>query len=229
MKPDVRDRLVLPLLIPLGLLGVLAAIAVGFGMLLLFNPMTISLMIAIVVSAGILAAFGMESAARPEEQTRPKRAVISLAIVAPLALGLLVAVDIIPVDARKMVDVEPFLAIPEDAPVVVARDLLFGLMDPETGEVDMDEQDFELPAEQDVAVVLINEDAGIDHDIWIYPIEDDEAQLDDPFFQGETFPGVGQRVYTFESPEAGTYFYNCSVHPGTMTGHIEFVDEPEEG
>jgi hypothetical protein len=126
VKPDVRDRLVLPLLIPLGLLGVLAAIALGFGMLLLFNPMTISLMIAIVVSAGILAAFGMESAARPEEQTRPKRAVISLAIVAPLALGLLVAVDIIPVDARKMVDVEPFLAIPEDAPVVVARDLLFG-------------------------------------------------------------------------------------------------------
>jgi plastocyanin len=232
MRPDVRDRLVLPLLIPLGLLAVLGLIAFGFGMLLLFNPMMVSVMIALVVAAGILAAFGLESSARPEEQTRAKRAVISMAVVAPLLVGLLVAVDVIPVDARRMVDVEPFVAVPEDAPVVVADNVEFGVRDPETGDIDFDDVQVTVVAAEGERAVIVFEnedDPGFPHDIDIYETEEgmDALSEEERIFDGEIIDPPARIVYEFEAPPAGTYPFHCSVHP-QMIGEVTFEEgEPE--
>jgi plastocyanin len=230
MKPDVRDRLVLPLLIPVGLLAVIALIAFGFGMLMLFNPMTISLTIAAVVAAGILAAMALEASSNPEEQTRVKRAVISLAVVGPILLGLLVAVDVIPVDAMKMVDVEPHIQIPEGAPVVVADNIEFGVLDPETDEVDWDNVEITIAAAagDDVAIVFQNEDApGTPHDIDIYETEEglEARDPDQLIFGGQIIDAPATIVYEFQAPDPGTYPFFCSVHPA-MRGTVTF-EEPE--
>lgn len=210
MKPDVRDRLFLPLIIPLGILGVIALAAFSFGMLLLFNPMSVSLTIAAVVAAGILGAFGLQSA-QQEELTRPKRMVIAGAVIAPLAVGVLVATDVIAVDAPKMAEVEPHFAVPEDAVEVVAEDIAF------------EPNEFALPADEVGHILFRNEDANVPHDVDIYPLADGEPDLEaEPVLDSEPFPGVAQRVLEVEPPEEpGEYYFYCSVHP-SMNGTVTF-------
>lgn len=212
MKPDVRDRLVLPLLIPLGIVAFIALVAGGFGMVLLFNPIQVSVVIAIVVAGGLLAAFGFASSQRPEEMNRAKRAVIASMVVAPLLVGGLVAVDVIPTSAQKVAHVECEFCVPEDAVEVVANGIRF------------DQDTIQLPESGEVSILFENEDAGIPHDVTIAPFDaGGEPLTDEPFFEGETFPGPDRRVYTFEAPEEpGTYFFWCSIHPQDMTGEAVF-------
>jgi plastocyanin len=212
MKPDVRDRAFLPFIIPIGLLLVIAAVVIGLALLFLYVPHSIGLVIITMLAGGILAAFALESSQPEEQMTRVKRAVISLTVVGPIAIGVLVAVDVIPVDAEKMIDyAQPHVVIPEGAPVIVAVDILF------------DPEEFTLDAEQEMSVVVLdNQDAGIPHDLDIYPFGDDgEADLDaEPILQTDPFPGAATEVYEFETPEPGEYFFYCSVHPSTMTGTV---------
>lgn len=211
MKPDVRDRLVLPLLVPLGLLAAVAVTAVAFGMILFFNPITVSLTIAIVVAGSILAAFGLASAARADELTRAKRAVIVLAGVAPLLIGALTATDILPVDAVKVAHGECEFCIPEDAVEVVAEGIAF-----EQGTI-------ELPAAEEVSILFINRDQGIPHNVYIFALSQGQPVKTDPVFAGETFNGLAQRVYTFEAPEEpGEFYFECTVHPNEMFGTAVF-------
>ncbi|MDP9021213.1 MAG: cupredoxin domain-containing protein [Actinomycetota bacterium] len=212
MKPDVRDRLVLPLLVPLGLLAIVAITAVLFGMILFFNPIEVSLTIATVVAAGILAAFGIANARR-EELTRAKRMVIVFAGVLPLLVGGLVAVGAIPLaeGVVRVADRECHFCIPEDAVEVVAEG------------VEFEQDEITLPADdEEVAILFINNDQNIPHNVYIYPIHQEEPLLDEPIFEGETFNGVDQRVYQFPPPDPGTYYFNCSVHPQQMTGTVVF-------
>lgn len=212
MKPDVRDRLVLPLLIPLGVVAFIALVAGVFGMVLLFNPIQVSLVIAIVVAGGILAAFGLASSQRPEELNRSKRAVIASTVVAPLLVGGLVAVDVIPTSAEKVAHTECLYCIPEDAVRVVARNIEF------------EQEMLELPGSGDVSILFENEDVAVEHNVAIAPFgADGEPLRDEPIFDGEIFPGPDRQVYTFPAPEeSGTYFFWCVVHPQQMTGEVVF-------
>jgi plastocyanin len=209
MKPDVRDRLVLPILIPVGLLAVIGLAAVGFGMLLLFNPIEVSLVLAIVVAGAILAAFGLASSQSERDLTRSKRAVIVLAGVAPILVAALVATDVLATTAPKVAERECEYCIPEDAVRVVAEGIEF------------EQDEIALPAGEEASILFINQDQGIDHNVAIYPFQGEEPLLDQPVFEGEIFPGAAQRVYNFETPaEPGTYYFNCVVHPAQMTGQV---------
>lgn len=213
MKPDVRDRLVLPLLIPIGLLVVVALVAVGFGALLFFNPMTVSLTIATVVAAAILGAFGLASAQRAEELTTAKRAVISLAGILPLAVGAAVATGAIDTTDERVADRECEFCVPEDALRLVAENIQF-----------LDRQ-IELPAEGEVSILFVNQDAAVPHNVAVYPQQEaEQPDFDNPVFVGEIFNGIDELVYTFEAPSEGTFFFRCDVHPSTMTGSVVFGD-----
>ncbi len=214
MNSDVRDRLVLPILIPVGLLVIIAAVATGFGMLLLFNPMAVSLMIAIVVSLGIIVTVALATAQTERALTKARLGLLVFAASTPVIIGFLVATDIMPTTSEKVVQRECEFCVPEDAVLVVARNLEF------------EQRVIELPAEGDVSILFINEDAGIPHNVAIYP-EDNSGEpiLSSPIFVGATFNGVDQQVYTFQAPaETGTYYYRCDVHPA-MQGEALF-DEP---
>ncbi|MFN2555516.1 MAG: hypothetical protein ABR592_01355 [Nitriliruptorales bacterium] len=211
MNSDVRDRLVLPILIPIGLLVIIAVLAAGFGMLLLFNPMAVSLMIAIVVSLGIIVAVALATSQTERALTKAKRGLLVFAAATPIMIGVLVATDVITTTSEKVVQRECEFCVPEDAVRVVARNLEF-------------EQRFiDLPAEGEVSILFINEDAGIPHNVAIYPQDDSgEPVLSSPLFVGATFNGVDQEVYTLQAPaESDTYFYRCDVHP-QMQGEAVF-------
>lgn len=211
MKPDVRDRLFLPIVVPVGLLAVIALVAVGFGMLLYFNPMTVSLTIAVVVSAAILAAFGLASSKSESDLTNAKRSVIALAGVLPLGVGALVAGGVIETTDERVAERECHYCVPEDAVEIVAMNIEF------------EPQEVTLPAEGEVSILFRNQDRNIPHNVAIYPESEEQPATDQPVFKGEVFDGVDQMVYTFEAPDeqTGTYYFMCDVHP-QMLGTVVF-------
>lgn len=213
MKRDVRDRLVLPLLVPVGLLLLIATVAVGLGMLLLFNPMPVSVMIAIVVAAAIIGGFALALSRSEGELDNVKRSVIAFAGIAPLIVGALVATGVLDTADTKVIERECHFCVPEDAVEVIAENILFS---PEEIAFPQAEEGSE------VSIFFTNEDQGIPHNIYIYPIENEEPQLDSPLFEGATFDGVGSELYEFAAPAPGTYYFNCTVHPQQMTGTVIF-------
>lgn len=213
MKQDVRDRLVLPLLVPVGLLLLIAVVAVGLGMLLLFNPMAVSVMIAIVVAAAIIGGFALALSRAEGELDNAKRSLIAFAGVAPLIVGALVATGVLDTADTKVIERECHFCVPEDAVEVLAENILFipeEIAFPEAEEG------------SEVSIFFVNQDQGIPHNIYIYPIENEEPQLDSPVFEGATFDGVASEVYEFAAPAPGTYYFNCTVHPQQMTGTVIF-------
>jgi hypothetical protein len=69
------------------------------------------------------------------------------------------------------------------------------------------------PAGTAFAIEFDNQDAGVPHNIGIYT----EAGGDE-VFGGEVFPGPAQVTYSVDPLDAGTFHFQCDVHPATMFG-----------
>ena len=69
------------------------------------------------------------------------------------------------------------------------------------------------PADKPFAILFDNQDASTPHNI---EIKDSTGAV---AFKGDIFPGVAQRTYSVPALKAGTYPFQCSVHP-TMTGTL---------
>ena len=63
-----------------------------------------------------------------------------------------------------------------------------------------------VPAGEAFEIVFDNRDTD-DHNVAIYP---DEGE---PLFRGEIFAGVETKTYDVPAIEAGTYRFQCDVHP----------------
>ena len=84
-----------------------------------------------------------------------------------------------------------------------------------TKNVVFDTQTITVPPEQPVQVRLGNEDAGIFHNIAVYR----DAQASDLVARGKLFDGPRTRDYRFEGFPAGTYYFQCDLHPA-MSGTL---------
>jgi plastocyanin len=67
------------------------------------------------------------------------------------------------------------------------------------------------PAGTPFNVDFDNKDAGVPHDVWI------KDSTGNPVFQGAIVTGPTQTTYNVPALPAGSYTFNCSVHPN-MTG-----------
>jgi plastocyanin len=90
-----------------------------------------------------------------------------------------------------------------DEPIEVVSDNL---------EFDTDELHF--PASTEVEVELDNRDTVV-HNISIY-----ESKGGDQVFKGELVDGGDEATYEIPPLDGGTYFFQCDVHPATMTGTV---------
>lgn len=77
-----------------------------------------------------------------------------------------------------------------------------------------DKDELRAPANTEVTLELENKDAGVLHNVSIY----ESSDVSETIYQGELFTGEATQTYTFETPDAGEYFFRCDVHPDTMTG-----------
>ena len=73
-----------------------------------------------------------------------------------------------------------------------------------------------LPANKATTLTFDNQDAGIPHDIAIFP----DSSATNPLFTGEIVVGVKSVDYSIPVLKPGSYYFHCDVHPqmsGTVT------------
>lgn len=200
---EVRLRVPLPIVIPIGALLVIGLIAVGMSRILLSVPKEVSVIIAIAIAANILIACAFIA-------LRPESARLSwheLAIVAlyPLIIGIVIA----------QLGLGTGHSAGEGEHGGGAGGAAAGGGAVTAANVEFSTDTIELEAGSQAEIEFVNEDS-VEHNIAIY--QDDSANED--IFVGEIIPGGQSITYTFQAPQPGEYYFQCDVHPamdGTVT------------
>lgn len=245
MNPELRNRIVLPIVLPLlVLLGVAVAVG-GFALVMLYTTRTLALTIAIVVASGIMVAMALANSIDEEDMTVARRGAILAVALLPLLAGIGIALWSSGggVDSDTLnINAKPALVAPEGALVGAKNDQSFCVFaDPEdqseagcedTGEVS-------LPAQPEGAPFLFefnNLQSAIQHNFQIFELDGDAS---DPSAGAELFgtnngsqliTGPDETLYTVPADVGlapGEYYYNCIVHP-VMQGVLT-IAEGESG
>jgi plastocyanin len=207
VKPTTRDRLVLPILLPVGILVVIALALWGFSRILLDVHGAGATTVALVVAGGIVVIAAI-AAARPQVRGSTIAAMAgATAGIAMLAGGIALAVI---VGGEEEGGEGPG---PGGVVALVAQDIAF---DPTT---------LAVPAEQPFTIAFDNRDAGIQHNVQIF---DNAEHSGTALLDGELITGPAQVDYPVEPLAAGTYYFLCVVHPN-MTGEIDAAEGGGEG
>lgn len=188
---DLRERAVLPILIPLVAIVLTEIVVFSMSRVLLALDKNGAVVVALVVAVAILigAAF---IAARPRMRSST-------------ILGLLVVLGVVAVAAGAAAMRAGPHYLKEEAANrpkldVSAADLAF----------DTDR----LELSPGGAIITFDNADTQPHNIAIYPSEE---QLEEPLFKGEIIPGGGSVTYEVGRIEPGEYYFHCDVHP-TMKG-----------
>ncbi len=212
LRPDltteVRFKIPLPIVIPLGALAVIGIVAYGFAQVLLAVPKEAATMIAIVAAANVLGAFAY-AALRPQMQpvTMAELAVILLY---PLIIGIAIA--------TLDFGAESDHALAEEAGAGAAAES--GAPAGPTTSIVAEGNAFAtdqivLAAGKQASIELENRDSA-QHNLSIY--EDEGAS--DALFEGDLVDPASSATYEFDAPPKGEYYFQCDVHPdmnGTVT------------
>lgn len=242
MNTDFRNRVVLPIVLPLAVLLGIAIFVGGLALVLLYNPRVTSLTIALVGAAGLMVAFSLASSIDEEHMTIGRRGAILAAGVLPLVLGAaaaLYAVNGGVPEEELMINRLPALTVPEGAIIGAQNSQSFCIPADEEGSSCEDTQEITIAAQPDSPTFVfefLNLEGGVTHNVQLFELaEEDGAPAPGPVVFGvaegaATIVGVDEIVYQVnaETPfEAGNeFYYNCVVHPA-MNGVLT-IGEPAE-
>jgi plastocyanin len=200
VRPVLRDRLVMPVLLPLAILAVIAAVLFGLSRILLSITPTAATVTAIVV-AGAVVVTASVAAGRKQVRLSTLGAMLGVITgVAMLAGGIALAVT---GGAEEPGGGErPVVAL---AAVNIA----------------FEPTSLTIPAGEAFTLRFHNQDAGTQHNVEIF---DDPDFGGTPLFMGDIITGVREVDYAIDPLEAGAYFFRCVVHPTEMTGEMQAVE-----
>src|SRR5918994_2708986 len=199
MRPDLRDRVVLPILLPLGIVLFLVALLWGFSRLLLGVTATAATVTATVVALGIL----VISAVAANRHTI-RSSTIGAAFGATAGLAMLTGGIALAVVGSGEAEEPGENGAPGTTVELVAVNIAF---DPTT---------LSVPADAPFTIEFDNRDSA-QHNVQIY---DNPERSGTPVFEGEIITGPATVAYRVDPLAEGTYFFLCVVHP-QMTGQIE--------
>ena len=74
----------------------------------------------------------------------------------------------------------------------------------------------DVPAGEPFTIAFDNQDAGVQHNIAIFPSDQD---LTNPLFKGDLITGPDSIDYEVDALDAGEYYFHCDIHP-TMNGTV---------
>lgn len=200
MRPSTRDRLALPVLLPIGLLVAIAAVLFGLSRILLSVSKMAATATALVVALAIVVVAAMVAGRRSVSVGHLAGLVAAVAGVAMLAGGLSVALT------GGAEGGEGGVAGTEVT--IVAVNVAF------------QQTDVTVPAGQPFLIRFENQDAGVQHNVEIF---DNPDFAGPPLFAGEIITGPAEVVYEVQALGAGEYPFNCVVHPN-MQGVIHAVE-----
>ena len=199
MRTSTRDRLVLPILLPIVTLLVIGAALFGFSRILLSLTKDAATAIALIVALSILVVAAVVASRSVVRSSSLASMLGAIAGVAMLAGGIaLIAVG---AGGEKEGGVGPAVTIS-----LTAKGIAF------------DKTKLSVPAGKPFAIAFDNEDAGIQHDVQIF---DNEGFTGTPLLNGEIVTGPAKVTYEAPQLDPGTYYFHCSVHPAQMQGTIQ--------
>lgn len=198
VRERVSSRLLVPVGLPIAAFSLAVIIAVSVSRVLLAIPKNASVFVALVVAVAVLLACAWV-ASRPRLGSSVIVALSALAAASMLGAGIAGAVAGERHFERHEAEEEPLK--------VAARQTQF------------DKDTITVPAGDAVTLEFVNHDEGIYHNVAVYEGEGPDAK---PIFNGEGFPGEGERSYEIHAPPPGTYTFVCDFHPN-MKG--KFVSE----
>src|SRR6266540_4891167 len=208
MRTSTRDRVVLPILLPIVMLLVIAAVLFGFSRILLSLTADAATGIALVVALSILVVAAVVASRSVVRASSLASMLGAIAGVAMLAGGIaLIAVG---TGGEK----EGGGGGPAVTVSLIAKDIAF------------DKTKLSVPAGNPFAIAFDNQDAGIQHDVQIF---DNEGFTGTPLLNGEIVTGPAKVTYEAPALESGTYFFHCTVHPAQMHGTILAAAGPPGG
>lgn len=232
MTPEFRNRVFLPIVLPLAvLLGMLALIG-SVALVLLYNTHEGALMLAAVLAAGIL--FTVSLATSQDRLGSGRGAVIVLAAAIPLLVGAALGTGVIGdiADEDRNINVEPLMVVPDDAPVIAAESSVEFCLPAEEGQGCQPTDEWQVTPSQEaegIVFVFENLEAGVPHNVRITELleTDGEPTPGGEILTTDDVTGIDSTVYSNpdmswdELPEQW-YFY-CTFHPvmngvGTVVG-----------
>jgi plastocyanin len=194
---EVRFRLPLPVILPIGSLLVIALIAIAFSQILLNVPKEVATIIALATAANLLVALSV-IATRPQ-MSRARILEVLAVMLYPLIIGAGLA--IVGVGEGTSAGEQAGAGAPSGLVVTAAN-------------VQFDTDEIALPADEEATITLNNEDSA-DHNIAIY--EDDSAEQD--LFKGAIVGAGDSTDYEVPGIPEGQYYFQCDIHPA-MNGQV---------
>lgn len=193
---DMRDRLLLPVLIPVGALALVGFLALSVSQILLNVPKQVATAVALLLAFNLMASFTVV-ALKPDLGRFLTASMVGVAVV-PLLLGAAVAAGIVSLPQAEE-------GAEAGGPVVqiAAANIAF------------DKSVLQAPANKPFELVFNNKDAQ-PHNVAI--LSAPGAQ--DALFRGTIVTGPKQTTYKVKGLAPGTYPFRCDVHPnmaGTIT------------
>jgi hypothetical protein len=200
-----RDRLLLPLAIPVGALIVIAIVLFVMSRILLAVPHLVATPIALLVALAILllATYSATRMDLTRGQLIGAAAALGVIVVASLPYLVLGAEGMATAIREAEAEAHERATLPPGTVVLTAAGF--------TNTFDKTKITFR--GEGPYVVKFNNQDTGVLHNWALY-----QSRGGAVIFQGQNITGVASIDYTFPPPPAGTYFYQCDIHPQTMTG-----------
>jgi plastocyanin len=199
MRTSTRDRVVLPILLPIVMLLVIAAVLFGFSRILLSLTKDAATAIALIVALSILVVAAVVASRSVVRASSLASMLGAVAGVAMLAGGI--ALISVGAGGEKGGGGGPAVTIS-----LTAKGIAF------------DKTSFSVPAGKPFAIAFDNQDTGIQHDVQIF---DNEGFTGTPLLDGEIVTGPAKVTYEAPALDPGTYYFHCSVHPAQMQGTLE--------
>ena len=205
MRKATRDRLVLPILLPIGILAAIVLLMVLFSRILLNTSADAATVVALVVSVAILAAAGVVASRGHGRGAGGLGSLLGVvAGVAMLAGGIALAVAE-PAEEGGGEAAEAFHAEITAPPGATADGF--------------DTRVLEFPADEPIELTFRNEDPGVPHNVAIAESEEPGSPL--LLEPDGTIAGSATAVYPIGPLGEGSYHFFCEVHPTTMTGDVK--------
>lgn len=201
MNQELRERTILPLLIPVAAIVVTEIVVFSMAQVLLAAGTTGAVIIALVAAVGIMVVCTAVAGARRMRTS---------SIVGLLVLGGLVTVA---AGAYGL----------QQGPAIV-REAHASRPTVETSAADLEFSFDALELSAGGTIVEFDNADSQPHNIAVYP---DESSLTDPLFKGEIIQAGQKITYDVPAIDPGEYFFQCDVHP-TMKGPA-VVAEGEHG
>jgi plastocyanin len=199
MRKDTRERLVLPILLPLGIMLLIAGVLFGFSRILLSVQPHAATSTALVVALSIVV-FAALAAGRPQVRFSTVAAMSGAVAGVAMLAGGIALLAFAPVEEHPSGGGGPTATVQ-----LVAKNIQFV------------QQKLIVPASAPFAIDFQNDDPQTQHNVQIFDTKDFSGS---PLFSGDLVTGVAKATYEVGALDPGTYYFHCEVHP-TMTGTIQ--------